>query len=241
MFSRRNPVIHAAKAGDQVWDLLDFLNSLLTQPARTNRLEMRQLHTMRFGIRSLLLAAAAVAAVAVMCALFVAARNKFYADRRQVHSVLAAVDGISIISLHGHIDVTEEIDSTSISVDVHPDSIIQLEGLGHYDDTGSFYVSRIGKWRFSASGRRHMGAYIAATGDPVESEYSGGCMVLGPGSPYSELIPFEVNTLQDVVDHYEDFVDLFETWPRESKPGTVKLEDGSTQHYYVVEEPLSPK
>ena len=86
-----------------------------------------------------------------------------------------------------------------------------------------------------------MGAYIAATGDPVESEYSGGYMVLGPGSPYSELIPFEVNTLQDVVDHYEDFVDLFETWPRESKPGTVKLEDGSTQHYYVVEEPLSPK
>lgn len=86
-----------------------------------------------------------------------------------------------------------------------------------------------------------MGAYIAATGDPVESKYSGGYIALGPGSPYSELIPFKVNTLQDVVDHYEDLVDLFETWPGESKPGTVKLEDGSTQYYYVVEEPLSPK
>ena len=74
-------------------------------------MEMRENNRLRFGIKSLLLAAAAVA---VMCALFVAARNQYYADRRQVHFVLAEVDGISITSLHSHIDVTEEINSTSI-------------------------------------------------------------------------------------------------------------------------------
>ena len=201
-------------------------------------MEMRKNYRLRFGIKSLLLAAAAVA---VMCALFVAARNQYYAERRQVHSVLAEVDGISITSLHSHIDVTEEINSTSISVDGHPDSIIQLGGLRHYEDTGRFYVSRIGNCRFNVSGRRHMGAYMTATGKPVESDYVGGHIVLGPGSPYSELIPFEINTLQDVVDHYEDLVDLFTTWPRESNPGTVTLEDGTTQYYYVVKDPSSPE
>ena len=194
-------------------------------------MEMRENKRLRFGIRSLLIAAAAAA---VMCALFVAARNQYYAERRQVNSVLADVDGISIISLHSHIDVTEEINGTSISVDLHPDSIVQLGGLRDYEDTGRFFVSRIGNWRFNVSGRRHMGAYKAATGEPVESEYVGGHIALGPDSPYSELIPFEVNTLQEVVDHYEDLVDLFETWPRESNPGTVTLEDGTTQYYYVV-------
>ena len=201
-------------------------------------MEMRENSRLRFGIRSLLIAAAAVA---VMCALFVAARNQYYAERRQVNSVLADVDGISIISLNSHIDVTEEINGTSISVDLHPGSIVQLGGLRDYEDTGRFFVSRIGNWRFNVSGRRHLGAYIAATGEPVESEYFGNHIVLGPGSPYSDLIPFEVNTLQDVVDHYEDLADLFETWPGESNRGTVTLEDGTTQDYYVVKDPSSPE
>jgi hypothetical protein len=50
------------------------------------------------------------------------------------------------------------------------------------------------------------------------------------------LIPFEINTLQDVVDHYAELVRLFETWPREAEPGTVTLEDGTTQYFYVIED-----
>lgn len=50
------------------------------------------------------------------------------------------------------------------------------------------------------------------------------------------VIPFEIKTIQDVVDHYQELVDLFESWPRETEPGTVTLEDGTTQYYDVVEE-----
>jgi hypothetical protein len=85
-----------------------------------------------------------------------------------------------------------------------------------------------------------MGAHVEATGEPVESEYFGGHIELGPGSPYNDLIPFELNTLQDLVDHYQDLVDACETWPREAQPGAVTLDDGSTQYYYVVEDPPSP-
>ena len=192
---------------------------------------------MRFGIRNLLLV---IVAVAVVCALFVAARNTYYADRRQTESALAKVSGISDVQLHSYVDVIEEVNSSSFSVDGHPGSIVELGGLGRYADEGRFSVGRIGKWTFKISGRRELGAYRADTGEPVESNYFGGHIVLGPDSPYRQLIPFEVATLQDVVDHYADFIGLLDSWPRQSKPGSVMHEDGSTQYYYVIEDPLPP-
>ena len=193
---------------------------------------------MRFGIRNLLLV---VAGVAVVCALLVSARNTYYADRRQTESALAKVRGISDVQLHSHFDVTEEVNRSSFSVDGYPGSIVELGGLGRYADQSRFSVSRVGKWTFRVSGRRYGGAYKADTGEPVESNYFGGNILLGPNSPYKELIPFEVDTLQDAVNHYADLIDLFDSWPRESEPGSVMLEDGSTQYYYVVEDPLPPK
>ena len=193
---------------------------------------------MRFGIRNLLLA---VAAAAVVCMLFVIARNAYYAERRQTESTLANVKGISDVQLHSHVEVTEEVHSSNFSVDGHPGSIVALGGLARYADDGRFSVSRVGKWTFKISGRRYGGAYRADTGEPVESNYIGGHIELGSNSPYQDLIPFKIDTLQNVVDHYTDLVDLFDSWPRESEPGSVMLEDGSTQYYYVVEDPSPPK
>jgi hypothetical protein len=113
---------------------------------------------------------------------------------------------------------------------------VVLGGLTHYANDGRFSVSRIGKWTFRVSGRRHLGAYSADTGKPVESEYVGFGIELGPNSPYQKLFPFELNTLQDVVDHYPELVDLFESWPRETEPGKVLLGDGTHQQYFVIEE-----
>jgi len=188
---------------------------------------------MRFEIRSLLLF---VAVVAVVCALCVAARNHYYGQRRQAELVLAEAKGISNIQLHAHVDIVEEINGISFSVDGHPGSIVSLGGLGHYETESTFAVSQIGKWQFKVSGQRHLGAYNASNGEPVESQYISGYIQLGPSSPYKDLIPFEVNTLQDVVDHYAELVDLFDSWPREAEPGSLTLVDGTTQFFHVVEE-----
>jgi hypothetical protein len=171
-----------------------------------------------------------------MCVLFVFARSTYYSERRQTESVLATIKGISNISLHSHIDVTEEVNSSSFSVDGHPGSIVRLGGLCSYSDEGRFMVSQVGKWGFRISGRGYTGVYEAETGEPVESDYSGFHIAFGVDSPYQAMVPFEVNTLQDVVDHYDELVNLFETWPREAEPGTVTLEDGTTQYFYVIEE-----
>jgi hypothetical protein len=188
---------------------------------------------MQFGIRKTLLL---TVGATVICLLFIVGRDTYYSERRQTESALATIKGISNIKLHSCVDVIEEVNSSSFSVDSHPGSIIRIGGLCHYADKGQFSVSRIGKWAFKISGRHFGGAYKASTGEPVESDYLGFHIILGVDSPYRKLIPFEVNTLQDLVDHYQDLVDLFETWPRETEPGKVTLEDGTTQYYYVVEE-----
>jgi hypothetical protein len=188
---------------------------------------------MQFGIRRLLIA---VTSVAVACTIYVAALNYYYSDRHHAKSVLAQIKGISNIKLLSCIDVVEEVNGCSFSVDGQPDSKITVGGLSAYEDQGSFSVSKIGKWRFRIFGKRHMGNVLERTGEPIESNYLSGHLELGSSSPYRDLIPFEVNTLQDVVDHYAEFVDLLESWPREAKPGSVKLENGTTQFFYVIEE-----
>lgn len=188
---------------------------------------------MQFGIRNLLLL---TVGVAVMCAMFVFVRSDYYFERRKTESVLATIQGISNIKLHSYIDITEEINSSSFSVTGQPSSIVVLGRLTRYEVEGQFSVFRIGKWKFRNSGRNHGGNYVAATGEPVESNYFGYHIALGRNSPYQELFPFEINTLQDIVDHYQELVDLLETWPRENEPGEVTLEDGTTQYFYVVEE-----
>jgi hypothetical protein len=188
---------------------------------------------MQFGIRRLLIA---VTVVAVACALYIAALNCYYSERNLTTSVLAQIKGISNIKLISYIDIIEEIKGCSFSVDGQPDSMITVGGLGDYEDQGSFTVSKIGKWRFRIFGQRHMGSFLESTGEPIESNYWSGHLGLGPASPCRDLIPFEFNTLQDVVEHYAEFVDLLESWPREAKPGSVKLEDGTTQFFYVIEE-----
>ena len=188
---------------------------------------------MRFGIRSLLFV---IFLVSVACALFVVARNTYYADRRQTELALAQVSGISEIKLHSHVDVVEEVNSSSFSVDGFPGSIVELEGLGLYANKGRFWISRIGKWKFKVSGRRRVGVYRADTGEPIESDYFGSSIELGHNSPYKDLMPFEINTMQDLADRYGDLVELFETWPRKANPGSVTLEDGTIQSYFVVED-----
>jgi hypothetical protein len=188
---------------------------------------------MQFGIRKLLLV---IAFAAVVCALLVAARNTYYSERHQTESALAEVQGISNVKLHSYIDITEEINSSSFSVDGHPGSIVVLGGLTQYADEGRFSVSRLGKWTFRVSGRGNLGAFRSDTGEPVESDYFGFSIELGHKSPYNNLFPFELNTLQDLADHYAELVDLFETWPREAEPGTVILDDGISEQFFVVEE-----
>ncbi|MBL8820105.1 MAG: hypothetical protein JNL58_29040 [Planctomyces sp.] len=192
---------------------------------------------MQSGIRTLLFTAVIAAVLtAVACALFVSARNIYYSDRRQTEFVLAQVKGISNVQLHSHVDLTEEVNSSRFTVDAYPGSVVSIGGLMKYADHGRFSISRVGKWTFRVRGRRHVGPYEADTGEQVESEYYGSNISLSPDSPYKDLIPFEVNTLQDLADHYGELVDMFETWPREAEPGTVTLEDGTTEYYFVVEE-----
>ncbi len=186
---------------------------------------------MRFGIRHLMLA---VALVALFGGLFVMARHRYYKERRETHLTLAQVKGISNIEIRTYVEEFEEVASSSFSVDDVPGSIIEIGNLNDYLDHGRIYLNRIGKWKFRISGRGHLGAVDANTGKPVESSYIGSYIAVGSNSPFKELIHFEINSLQDLVDHYQELNDLFESWPRQTNPGTIQLEDGNLLHYSVT-------
>lgn len=173
--------------------------------------------------------------VTVICVLYVSARDLYHAERRHAESLLSEVIGISNIQLNSTPDLAEEINSSRFTVDEHPGSIVEIGGLGDLADKGGFSVRRIGKWAFRVTGCRHLGIYNKDTGDPVESIYYGDTIRLGPNNPYKHLFPFEVNTLQDLADHYGELVELLESWPREAEPGTVTLDDGTTETFYVIE------
>lgn len=188
---------------------------------------------MRFGIRKLLLF---IALAAALCSLFVIARNTYYYDRFRTESVLYKLQGISNIKLHAYVDVTEEINSSSFTVDGQTGSLVALGGLASYEKGRRFWVTRVGPWNFRVTGRRHIGAKNAVTGEPVQSDYLGSGIELGPNSPYNSLFPFKLTTPQDLVDHYAELVDIFETWPGKANPGKVTLADGTTQFYHVLKQ-----
>ena len=202
-----------------------------------SRLETLRLSSMnqgiriRFGTRSLLWI---TLIVAMLCGLISFAYRMYFAERYAVESYLKKIDGIGY-SISTHEDVIEEVASVTITLKDLPDSRIVVYGLATYESTGAFALGEIGKWRLVIQGRRFLGATDSSTGEPVESNYWGGCIQLGADNPYEKIIPYPTNTLQDIIDHYEELVDYFDTWPRESEPGRVVLEDGSVQKYYVLD------
>ena len=117
-------------------------------PNATHHLSARRSSQLRFGIRHLMFA---TAAVCTMCSLYVAARNIYYSELRQIRQTLAEVENISIISIDGYHDVSGEIANTSISVDSHPNSLIRLGNLDNHEDTGRLFPAQIGKWGFASN------------------------------------------------------------------------------------------
>lgn len=192
---------------------------------------MKQGIRLRFGIRGLLWA---TLIVAIICGVISFASRMYYAERYAVQAILKKVDGIGY-SINTFEDVTEEVANVTITVDSVPDSKIVLVGLSEYESNGCFAITQIGKWRFVTTGSRFLGAVDSVTGKPEKSNYWGGHLAINPNSPYKEIIPFPINTVQDIVDHYEELVEFFDSWPRESNPGRVILEDGSVQKYYVLD------
>lgn len=172
--------------------------------------------------------------VAIICGVISFASRMYYAERYAVQAILKKVDGIGY-SIDTFEDVLEEVAKVTITVDGIPDSRIVLVGLTEYESNGSFAITQLGKWRFVTTGSRFLGAVDSATGEPVKSNYWGGHIAVDPHSPYKEIIPFPINTVQDIVDHYQELVGYFDKWPRESEPGHVILDDGSVQKYYVLD------
>ncbi|XZE22013.1 hypothetical protein SH449x_001929 [Pirellulaceae bacterium SH449] len=185
----------------------------------------------QFGTRVILLT---TIVAAVLCGAFAWGWQAYYSERHAVLAVLNKIKGISY-TLDTVADVSEKVTKATIAIDGIPDSQFVVVGLPQYAANGRFAISQIGRWRFVVSGLAYLGAEDSETGEPIQSSYLVGYLTLGTNSPYQEMIPFPVNTLQDLINHYQQFVTLLESWPIESAPGRVFLDDGSAQSYFVFD------
>jgi hypothetical protein len=185
----------------------------------------------QFGTRVILLITIVAAA---LCGAFAWGWQAYYSERHAALAVLSKIKGISY-TLDTVADVSERVTKATITIDGIPDSQVVVVGLPQYATSGRFAISQIGRWRFVVSGLAYLGAKDSETGEPIQSGYLAGYLTLGKNSPYRDVIPFPINTPQDLINHYQEFVNLLESWPIESAPGRVFLEDGSVQSYFVFD------
>ncbi|MCA9105745.1 MAG: hypothetical protein KDA83_09990 [Planctomycetales bacterium] len=174
-----------------------------------------------------------VAMFALVSLIAVWVRNQHYSERREINAALAQIQGLSNVRLRTHQEGTEQVDSVAVSLAGKPDSVIEFGNLHALEPSGTFFVSRIGPWTFSVSGKRHLGVVDAMSGKSIESDYLSGHIPFGPTSPYADMFPFDVSSPQSLVDHYDEVLDALSSWPREDSPGSVKLVDGTTQWFFV--------
>ncbi|MCC9606862.1 hypothetical protein LOC68_15740 [Blastopirellula sp. JC732] len=55
------------------------------------------------------------------------------------------------------------------------------------------------------------------------------------GGRFEKSFPFPLQSIDDIAAHYDELVELLDTWPREEKPGRMETADGLTIEYWKVD------
>ena len=84
----------------------------------------------------------------------------------------------------------------------------------------------------------YIGVYRSDTKEPVRSTGWGGGIDVGPEGPFSRFLPFTLDSVQSVLDRYEESCSELDSWPVQPEYGTFQDEEG-VHYYYSVKDPSS--
>jgi len=133
--------------------------------------------------------------------------------------------------------------------DLGPEHIlaeIAIEGKGRmllaglekktFTQPSGVLLYRVGEFEFRVSGEHYSMQH--PVGEPnnvrrVKSEFSGGGLSTGEDGRFSHLFPFELVTVQDAVEHYEEIYEFVSQSPQPPEKGHFKDEDGLNTYYWV--------
>ena len=187
--------------------------------------------------------AAAVCLVVVAGAGFLWYENAgpgYDSELKAIRGDLQAMPQVEIVELAGIDD-----DLLFLHELAHIRARIQIAGKGEmtfYDlsqdsarDTKHLQLVSVGPYRIRTRGEGHVGAYAAATGTPVRSEFGACCVDIGPEGEFAHLFPFELRNIQAAVAHYDEILEILgdcaEPPPR---PRSFRDARGRDFYFWVV-------
>lgn len=153
-----------------------------------------------------------------------------HSERLQYLANLQQMDGIADVQIHG--DETSRrfaVRRIQFSLANRPETLVEiyashsLRSCRSNDRQSHLTFTRIGPWRITAQAKVKN---MARTWDALGIE-------TGTAGKFRDKFPFAVESIDDVVQRYDEIVAILESWPRESEPG--RWEDEHIQIDYWVE------
>lgn len=181
--------------------------------------------------------------VASIAGLYKAGQRAFYYNRDQVLASFQRMPAIESVVVHGRPDPdlfefwVEEIEFSLVG---RPETRIRLAAnysLRHCKSDQpleQLTIEQIGPWTFDGYGQEPVAGYDPAK---VTAPFTIDALTLGEEGRMQALLPWKIESVDDLVSHYDELVELLETWPRREKPGHWE-QDGVSFDYWVEENSL---
>ncbi|MCC9606863.1 hypothetical protein LOC68_15735 [Blastopirellula sp. JC732] len=176
--------------------------------------------------------------VAGAAGIYKMSQTSFYRERDQCLANFQRMPGIDNVVVHGHEVSRFEVDSVQFSLAGRPDTLVKLGGQEELfdckssDRLESLAVLQIGPWTFGGQGKKPRKGSTAE--EPLFSKFGIYALSFGPDSPLRDLVPLKIESVDDLVEHYDELVELLESWPRKEAPGHLERGD-ETLDYWVID------
>lgn len=157
----------------------------------------------------------------------------YYAEMNAVREHLEGIPGVEILGLDGVEDITIEHISARINVAGKGELTLFNLNEDSFHHSESLFLRSIGQYDLRVQGEGYVGVHESATGMPVRSQFYGGDADIGPAGEFASLFPFEIATVQTVVERYDDILRIIAAWPEESNKAHFRDKAGTDYYYYV--------
>lgn len=122
-----------------------------------------------------------------------------------------------------------------------PETRVRLRAqVAYYVDSTELYfdpptILQIGDWMpgLTVTGTSYDANGVASPAPPLDIIGA----ELTAGGPLYDLIPLDLDTVEEVVAHYDELAAALEKWPRRDSPGSVTDQNGRTIGYWVTDDP----
>ncbi|MEZ6016673.1 MAG: hypothetical protein R3F49_16265 [Planctomycetota bacterium] len=106
--------------------------------------------------------------------------------------------------------------------------------------SGHLILAAVGPHAIRVRGERFLGNSMAATGEPVLSEFGASSIDIGPEGEFAQLFPFELPNVQAAVDHHEEIARIVGSWPESpAAPRSLTGARGEELFYWIVKPDLA--